>query len=164
MKIARFNPPANLDDFGSPDLLDRYSDHISADFDMSIAAIKAVLAKFHAGKPQLYNPVTHGIEAPDARQTIPWNGFPRRFIGNAAGQPTNYAAAEHDHLGHGDGISFRQQDEYLEWFVHRDANNRIVRVDFTCEAYDYFDFLARANSDAVVQLYIQYVADRKSVV
>jgi len=162
MKITHFNPPANIDDFHSPELLGRYSDHISSEFDKSIAAIKAVLAKYHAGKPQLYNPVTAGIVAEDARQTIVWNGFPRRFIGNAPGQPTNYAAAEPDTLSKHNGISFRQQDEYLEWFVHRDANNRIVRVDFTCEAYDYFEFLAGANPDAVIQLYIDHVAPNLS--
>jgi hypothetical protein len=159
MKIARFSPPANVDDFGSAALLQQYSDHISADFDRSIAAIAAVLAKNHAGAAQIYNPVTDGLTDPDTLADITWNGFPRKFLATQPGQKTNYAAAEPDpqHLPTSQGIRFRPQDEYLEWFVHRAANNKIVRVDFTCEAYDYFEFLGSANPAAVVQLYKTYV-------
>lgn len=158
MKFARFSPPSGQDDFGSPDLLGKYSDHVSSDFNMSIAAINAVLTKHMAGTPQFYNPVTHGIEAPDTLQTISWNGFPRRFSGQNAGAATDYAAAEPDQLSTDGKIRFRQEDEYLEWFVHRDPQGRIVRVDFTCEAWDYFNFLATANPGAVVELYRKYVA------
>jgi len=158
MKIERFNPPANQDDFGSPELLVEYSKYLSADFDKSISAISAVLTKYHAGHPQIYNPLTQGIEAADTLATIGWNGFPRRFIsGGGVGMP-DYASAEPSNLAQSDGVQFRQEDEYLEWFVHRDQNSKIVRVDFTCEAYDYFVYLANTKPEAVVQLYTKYVA------
>jgi hypothetical protein len=46
------------------------------------------------------------------------------------------------------------QDEYLEWFIHRDANGEITAIDFTCEGPEYWDFLSRKLSkDEFVQLY-----------
>lgn len=37
---------------------------------------------------------------------------------------------------------YRQQDEYCEWFVHRDDKGRIQRVTFTSEGPEYWQFLA----------------------
>ncbi|WP_323073701.1 hypothetical protein [Mycetohabitans endofungorum] len=158
MKISHFNPPANQDDFGSPDLLKKYSDYVSSNFNQSIAEIKAVLSRHHAGQPQFYNPLENENSAPDALLMIPWNGFPRRFLKAAAGGKTDYASAEPDQLAQSDGQQFRQQDEYLEWFVHRDDQGKITRIDFTCEAYDYFEFLASLNPNAVVTLYANHIA------
>lgn len=39
-------------------------------------------------------------------------------------------------------VLHRQQDEYCEWFAHRDDEGRIDRVDFTCEGPEYWRFLA----------------------
>ena len=78
MKLQRFSPPALVDDFGSPALLKEYSDHIADDFNRSIAAAQAVLAKHQAGQCQFYNPVTHGITDPDTLAAIVWNGFCQR--------------------------------------------------------------------------------------
>ncbi|WP_338927557.1 hypothetical protein IHE33_15730 (plasmid) [Mycetohabitans endofungorum] len=158
MKISHFNPPANQDDFGSPDLLKKYSDHVSRNFNRSIAEIKAFLSRHHAGKPQFYNPLENGNSADDTLVMIPWNGFPRRFLNAAASGKTDYVSAEPDQLVQSNGKQFRQQDEYLEWFVHRDDQGKIIRVDFTCEAHDYFEFLASLKPDAVVTLYANHVA------
>ncbi|WP_323074084.1 hypothetical protein [Mycetohabitans endofungorum] len=158
MKISHFNPPANQDDFGSPDLLKKYSDYVSRNFNRSIAEIKAVLSRHHAGKPQFYNPMENGNSADDTLEMIPWNGFPRRFLNAAASGETDYVSAEPDRLAQNDGKQFRQQDEYLEWFVHRDGQGKIIRIDFTCEAYDYFEFLASFSPKAVVNLYANHIA------
>ncbi len=159
MKISQFNPPAKVDDFGDPNLLKSYSDHISGEFDRSIAAVDALLTKYHAGQSQLYNPLTNGRTDPDTEKEIAWNGFPRVFGSPGPGQDPNYAGAEPDpaNLPTDQGLRYRPQDEYLEWFTHRDANGKIVRVDFTCEAYDYFQVLASLNKDAVIKLYQLYI-------
>lgn len=158
MKIGRFSPPANVDDFGTPALLRAYSDHISAEFDRVIASLARELSGT-SGTPQFYNPVTHGITDPDTAAEITWDGFPRRFMPQHPGSKPNYQGAEPDpaHLPTSDGTRFRPQDEYLEWFAHRDASGKIVRVDFTCEAYDYYEFLGQVNPDSVVALYRKYI-------
>ncbi|ETX00608.1 hypothetical protein [Candidatus Entotheonella palauensis] len=55
-----------------------------------------------------------------------------------------------------DGFSFaeRPQDEYLEWHIVRDAvTNRIIRIDFTAEAPEYWETLAENDSDLAQNLY-----------
>jgi len=157
MKYPQFSAPALVDDFGDAALLKKYSDHINADFDQSIGAVQSILTSHHAGPCQFYNPVTHGLTDPDTRQTISWNGFPRVFGPRHPGEGPDYAGAEPATLPTQDGIRFRPQDEYLEWFVHRDANKKIIKVEFTCEAYDYFAFLASVKPDAVVKLYQTHI-------
>jgi hypothetical protein len=44
-------------------------------------------------------------------------------------------------------------DEYSEWAVTRDANNKIVRVDFCCENPEYWYSLWIVSPDRVVELY-----------
>ena len=109
-----------------------------------------------------YNP--RGDETPGEpeKQPVPWDAFPRflqkwyeeddqpdlmrwraaetlrpRLFG---GQPLRRvregALAEPVPTFH------RQQDEYCEWFAHRDGNGRIVRVTFTCEGPEYWQYLA----------------------
>ena len=56
----------------------------------------------------------------------------------------------------GEGFAFaeRPQDEYLEWFVVRDPQTgRIVRIDFTAEAPEYWETLAEGAPDLAAQLY-----------
>ena len=40
---------------------------------------------------------------------------------------------------------YRQQDEYCEWFAHRDRKGRIERVTFTSEGPEYWQFLAQGT-------------------
>jgi hypothetical protein len=159
MKISKFNPPALVDDFGSATLLDQYSKHVSGLFDRSIGDIAAFLEANQAGRPQFYNPLSHGLTDVDTTVLIPWNGFPRQFASQGPGQAPNYVAAEPSpaQLPGSGGVHFRPQDEYLEWFVHRDANGKIIKVDFTCEAYDYFEFLGATNKQALIALYRQHI-------
>jgi hypothetical protein len=53
----------------------------------------------------------------------------------------------------------RDQDEYLEWFVNRQAG-KIISVHFTCEAYDYFQFLAQHARPKVVELYKTFIGSQ----
>lgn len=54
-------------------------------------------------------------------------------------------------------VFFRQQDEYCEWYAHRDANGRIDKITFSAEPPDYWSFLARKEPELVVELYKRYV-------
>ncbi len=159
MKFTTFDPPANVPDFNTAALAGKYSAHVSKLFDDAVARIDASSGGGPQHLPQFYNPVTQGLPDADTILDIPWNGFPRRFIATTPGAKPAYAQAEPAFSGlpAAQGRRHRPQDEYLEWFVHRDAQQRIVRVDFTCEAYDYYQFLASVKPQAVVNLYKKHV-------
>jgi len=45
----------------------------------------------------------------------------------------------------------------LEWFVYKTPAGRIRRIDFTCEPYDYWEFLGANDRARVVALYRAYI-------
>lgn len=47
------------------------------------------------------------------------------------------------------------QDEYCEWSVARDADNKIVRIDFACENPEYWNTLWSISPERVAELYTQ---------
>jgi hypothetical protein len=153
MKIDHFDPPGSIDDFGSDaNLQDLWTREMSGMFDESVALVTQFLNAHGGGVCQFYNPFTHGRTDPDLAESlgdIPWNGFPKRFSATGPGQPTRFAAAEPS-LAAGQA---RLQDEYLEWHVNRNTDGKIVSIHYTCEAWDYFDFLAEHSATKVVQLY-----------
>lgn len=63
----------------------------------------------------------------------------RKVINNTLGEPLD---AFH-----------RQQDEYCEWFVDRDAAGHITRISFTAEGPEYWEEMARLDPDLVLRLY-----------
>jgi len=147
-----FSPPGNNPDFiGDPNLTQAWTAHMSNVFDTSVASLVTYLAHHGGGTCQFYNPVSQGRADPDlpaGATDIPWNGFPKRHEAPGPGQPPHYAAAEAP-IAAGEN---RDQDEYLEWFVNR-KNGKIVSIHFTCEAYDYFQFLAETAPDKALRLY-----------
>ncbi|MBH0776627.1 hypothetical protein [Nocardia bovistercoris] len=50
----------------------------------------------------------------------------------------------------------RQQDEYCEWFTHRDDAGRITRVDFSCEGPEYWTHIA-TDPELCLRLYREHV-------
>jgi hypothetical protein len=158
--MAQFNmfgSPGNNPDFtGNAGIAQDWSSHMSNLFDTATASVTAYLAHHGGGVCQFYNPVTHGRADPDlaaAATDIPWNGFPKRHGSPGPGAPPNYVAAEGP-IAAGEN---RDQDEYLEWFVNRQGG-KIISIHFTCEAYDYFQFLGSAAPDKVLALYRTYVS------
>jgi len=158
MKITQFDPPGNNGDFnGNPALAAKWSAHMSKNFDRGVAQVNATLAANGGGTCQFYNPVTHGLTAPDrtppSMGDIPWNGFPRKFLGAGPGSSPDFAGAEA-------AVSpgqFRNQDEYLEWHVTKNAAGKITSVEFTCEGYDYYDFLGQEAPGVLVALYKKFI-------
>lgn len=51
-------------------------------------------------------------------------------------------------------LAERPQDEYLEWFIVRDpATGRIIRIDFTAEAPEYWETLCEGDPELAQTLY-----------
>lgn len=67
----------------------------------------------------------------------------RKLVNGALGDPLD--------------LFHRQQDEYCEWFVDRDAGGHITRISFTAEGPEYWEEMARLDPDLVVQLYRELV-------
>ena len=158
MKINHLDPPGNIDDFaGDLTLPGRWSQNLSATFDQSVAAVTSFLNTNGGGTCQFYNPVTHGLtgaDLPRASGDITWNGFPKRFSSTGPGHPARFAAAEPNRSA-GDT---RLQDEYLEWHVNKNAAGKITSIHFTCEAWDYFEFLGSAAKAKVLALYQEFIS------
>lgn len=155
MKINQFDPPANNGDFsGNLALAKKWSANMSKNFDSGVKDVNDTLAAHGGGTCQFYNPVTHGLTDPDlASADITWNGFPRKFLGNGPGVPPDFAAAEAP-VPTGQA---RIQDEYLEWHVIKNAAGKITAVQFTCEGYDYYEFLGQEAPDILVSLYQKFI-------
>ena len=99
MKINRFDPPGYLTDLGSADLLQQWSDQVSANFDTAVASIERFMQAHNQGTPQFYNPLTHGLSDPPRRSTTLEAGSSRNAPapysseGRAGGWPRQAAVA-----------------------------------------------------------------------
>ncbi len=143
MQFDHFDPPGKIDDLGGDaGLHAKWSASMSTQFDIGVASVQAYLNHHGGGTCQFYNPVTHPSAAPDlplsAADSYRGTGSQKRYGSAGPGQPPQYAQAEAA-ISPGEN---RDQDEYLEWFVNS-TGGRITSVHFTCEAYDYFEFLGQ---------------------
>jgi hypothetical protein len=85
-------------------------------------------------------PIEKWFEEADDPELERWRAAetlrPRLFDGRPLRRVTDGSLAEPVPVLH------RQQDEYCEWFAHRDDDGHISRVTFTCEGPEYWRFLA----------------------
>lgn len=138
--IAQFDPPGGLSDFDDiPDQRAAWDEFIALSFQRNIEDVDAEVG---TGKCQYYNAKVTSTDPPVATDVIRWKGFPLVIAAQFPGNKTAaWTAAEQ--LRTSQGIQFRPQDEYLEWFVTRNAQNKITRIAFTCEGPEYWEALAR---------------------
>lgn len=135
MKIVRFDPPANINDFDTiPKQREAWSEFISTSFDLEIQGVEADLG---VGKSQFYNPIDIDTTAPKIEPAITWTGFPALIKRKHPGNERAAWKEADKPLSNGE----RAQDEYLEWFVTKQAG-KITRVTFTCEGPEYWEALA----------------------
>ncbi len=142
--LARFNPPGNLTDLKTDTARQGWSDAVIHQFFTSeIASVRSCVG---AGKVQFIDPLVRDLGAD--RRTISWPAFPIALF--AQGLSRVQALERADDPQHGREV----QDEYLEWFIHRDTHNEMSAVDFTCEGPEYWNYLSTALSKAdFVDLY-----------
>lgn len=149
-----FSPPGKIEDFKKVSSVAAWSGLIAGLFDDSVAATQAYLK----GLPsQFFNPAKGVPQAADhADLPIKWPGFPR-LLENSNLPPEE--ALRQAELISGTFIGrYKHQDEYLEWFVTRDAaTQKIIRITFTCEGPEYWQFLSENEPDQLVALYQQHV-------
>jgi hypothetical protein len=157
-------PPADIDDFSrrpalATTLRERWDTFIGG-------AIRDV------ERGLFYDAATDPVpNVAPVRQPIPWNGFPRSLWQwfNADADPAGKADAlaavevlrEILRVPLADGTTLpvfeRQQDEYCEWHVDRNAGGGITRIVFTSEGPEYFQEMAAVDLSLVGDLYREHV-------
>ncbi|WP_211196183.1 hypothetical protein [Flavobacterium sp. H122] len=116
-----------------------------------------------------YNPIENNPTSETA--SIKWMAFPGRLgfnfpnatqaqlnemadTGDISGQITNSPCSTD-----GQQVAYFPygprgwQDEYCEWSVTRNAQNKIIRIDFTCENPEYWNTLWKIDPNKVLELY-----------
>jgi len=160
----RFEPPGRTDDLGEPGdpMYEAWHTAMSATMDRAIHDVRIRLNANGGGTCQFVNPADPStpIGSPSTLLTVTWKGFPMKFLrAHRDDRVAAWHAAEDFPAGQP-----RKHDEYLEWFTHKNSSGLITRVDFTAEAFDYWEFLYRQaspladpNSSKIVELYRKYI-------
>jgi hypothetical protein len=153
MKIDRFNPPANANDFDAAHHA-AWSQYISVTFDDGIRGVEQSIGK---GNSQFYNPTDPppgAREDEDKERVVPirWRAFPVALQAKYLDRPDLYFPEAEalqrrllgiDHEGQPVFIEHRNQDEYCEWHTTRNEAGEIIRVQFTAEGPEYWSALAQ---------------------
>lgn len=144
--LKQFDPPGGLQEFDAKQRAD-WSNWISAQMDQAIVGYPDYFTN-DGPRDQFYNPMKTEPAADGTALKISWIGFPRRVLVTNPVDEKRWKIAD---------ASRQVQDEYCEWNVVRNTAGKIVRVVFTCEGPEYWDFIAKYNPDLLLKLYRQYV-------
>ena len=126
-----------------------WSDHLSDEIDGAISGIAPCCPT-----PQYVNPAKVDVSA-FTLAAIHWPGFPKLAFSEFPNSQAAYAAVDAPISIQGNKLKGGRlyQDEYLEWFIHRNAAGKIVAVDFTTETEEYWTFLFSQSADLAAQRY-----------
>ena len=144
--MNQFDPPGFLADF-TAEQAKAWSDWIAGQIDDAVAG-RPDLYEFDAPRPRFFNALATPQAADAVEQDVSWTAFPKVVALDSATDGERWKTA--------DG-SRDVQDEYCEWSVTRRGDAKITRVSFTCEAPEYWEFLAAVDFPKVVSLYQAYV-------
>jgi hypothetical protein len=138
--VIQINPPGDLNDFDDAgkkawsEMISRFLDRNIAQYDL----------------PQFFNPTRDPIGGDAVERKIDWTAFPKLVTENSGGSDIlRWTRADRNR--------FTMQDEYCEWHVERNNDGKIVRVTFTSEGPEYWEFLADHSPDKLVALYQELV-------
>jgi hypothetical protein len=173
--LKQFAPPANQVDLTGTDqknLAQHWSDNVNRWTETAILG-DPWRSLFDQNRTFYYNPLTTDVAPQPISKPIAWTAFPNRILllfPNATFlQQMGYAEGVHEDgtfgappnvngRPYGPGGPRGWQDEYCEWIATRDANGKIISVDFTCENPEYWFSLWRVNPNRVLALYQQLVS------
>lgn len=163
--LTKFNPPAGIGDFDrNPSLKDDWNEFISDRIKDETGSLSS-----GDGVPPdqvcFFDPRKQPPGQPKT-VSVTWRGFPN-ILTAKFGKEEAYKIADKpgistffaDPEGSRELIlSYREQDEYLEWVVRRDdATGRIKEIIFTCEGPEYWQTVA-TDQELLLQLYKKYAS------
>lgn len=104
----------------------------------------------NAPRKHFFNPTTTEKLEDYTEKKIAWSAFPKLIKDSSPSDKARWKKAD---------SSRDFQDEYCEWSVMKNDQGKIIRVTFTCEGPEYWDYLAETNPQKVVELYQKYVSN-----
>lgn len=144
--MNRFDTPGFVADL-TEEQQNQWSDIISAWLDQAQAGDPA---SNDGPRRQFFNALKNPPAADQAVKVISWNAFPRRVRSSSLNDKQRWRRADADR---------NLQDEYCEWSVERDpVTRKIVRVTFTCEGPEYWEFMASLDPEKTLALYQEFVS------
>ena len=140
--ITRFDTPASLRDLPADSVLyDKWHDFLL----LSIPA--STLGGGNVG--EFYNASVIDVNVAGERSLV-WMAFPRSVLmPNRDDRDEAFAQGENRDV----------QNEYCEWRVSRNADNKITKVEFVTESPEYWEKLWEVDRARVVELYQELVGD-----
>lgn len=179
---VRFSTPAFIQDFANDATKQQ---KLEADWSTNIERWTqlAILGNpwdvlYDHGRVGYYDPTKTDVGSVTGPVPITWNAFPNRILHyfSSLPQQEQWRMADEGNLPNIPDLNDPSkmvpytpagargwQDEYCEWSVTRNADNKIVRVDCTCENSEYWLTLWRVDPERVRQLYQDLVGQSVSL-
>ena len=101
--------------------------------------------------PQFYNPTVEDTPSGLTPAMIAWPAFPARVQREEGAGAARWDRAD---------SSRDEQDEYCEWSVERGEDGKITRITFTTEVPEYWEHVAKNDSDLLLEMYQRFVDPR----
>jgi len=165
-----FEPTARLTDFESvPSLKEAWSSLINDYYETNLYekpndGVTSALEELQTwGRSdsdlRVYNPASMPIVSPSELKNVIWSALPTSFDEQFNNTREKFTYLDQPQLGKRANAPFgltRVQDEYCEWVVKRNTNNKITEVIFTSEPPEYYDFMfltSQESRDLLVDVY-----------
>jgi hypothetical protein len=147
MALTRFDAPGFLNDWDH-EAAKQWSKWISTRLDEARTRNDSGAANY-GPRLQFFNMLRTPPGDDATSKDIDWPAFPRQVQINSVTDKQRWRTAD---------SSRDKQDEYCEWSVTRDPQtDQIIRVTFTSEGPEYWQFLAAVSPARVLELYRQHV-------
>ena len=166
--MAIFDPTANLPDFDrvpglreawSAKINDAYETHLyGKPSDRTQSALEELQAWGRTDSDlRVFNPASMPIPENSQPRNVTWSALPTSVDEQFNTTREKFAYLDSRQRFPGDpSLVTRIQDEYCEWIVFRDTQQKIISVIFTSEPPEYYDFLFYHSSESrnlLVELY-----------
>jgi hypothetical protein len=150
MHLTQFSAPGNLTDFTTDAQRKAWSKSVDELFGEVMAATTPCIPK---SELQFVNPL-HTDTSAFTNSEISWSGFPNALVASGLSREEAFKVADKPIVAHNGNLNDGRfvQDEYLEWFVHREGAD-IVAIEFTTETEHYWEQLYAIDAELTAQLY-----------
>lgn len=146
--MNQFDPPGFLNDFNQQQSL-AWSTWVSSQIDEAAKGRPDEVLN-DAPRLRFFNPLKNPPDSDAVEQDISWTAFPKQVQLDSSTDKERWTVAD---------SSRDVQDEYCEWSVTWNAaRDKILRVDFTTEAPEYWEFLALSDRQKVLDLYRRHAS------
>ena len=165
-----FEPTAKLTDFDRVfGLKDLWSSFINDQYERNLYgdALRE-LQKWGRSDSDLrvYNPASMPIVSPSELKNVIWSALPTSFdeqFNNTNEKYTYLDRSQRYPVRDGSSVLTRIQDEYCEWVVKRNTDNKITEVIFTSEPPEYYNFMfytSQESRDLLVDVYREITGNK----